>query len=71
MCEIEFDPEDWEKGWEMDADEAEDLLDQYDDLIQRWLAAPLFRFAEQGHYDVVFYALQLTNLKFTKTIILQ
>ena len=35
MCEIEFDPEDWEKGWEMDADEAEDLQDQYDDLIRR------------------------------------
>lgn len=34
MCNYDFDPEDWEKGWEMDADEAEDLLAQYDDLLK-------------------------------------
>ena len=28
MCNYDFDPEDWEKGWEMDADEAEDFIDQ-------------------------------------------
>ena len=42
MCEIEFDPEDWEKGWEMDADEAEELLEQYDDVrcfqLKKYLA---------------------------------
>ena len=32
MCNYNIDPEDWEKGWDMDADEAEDLLAQYDDL---------------------------------------
>ena len=33
--EIEIDPDDWEKGWEMDADEVEELMEQYLDLIRR------------------------------------
>lgn len=35
MGEEELNNEDWEKGWDMDADEAEDLMSQYDDIIRR------------------------------------
>lgn len=35
MWDYDLDPEDWEKGWEMDADEADDLMEQYDDLLRR------------------------------------
>lgn len=31
---IEINPEDWEKGWEMDADEAESLSQQYDEFLR-------------------------------------
>ena len=33
--EVEIDPEEWERGWEMDADEGEELVEQYLDLLRR------------------------------------